>query len=139
MTFVRQKIEVRSSSKRVAAGKGAKRSAVTAKAPRGGGRAAKAGPRKSQARTSAGVASQVAQVRLQADEMAALRGVMRQLDLPSTSEALREGIRLLIREAAEVAAAEEIRRFYGDQPVPLPDGVVPATQEELDAADAEQW
>jgi Arc/MetJ-type ribon-helix-helix transcriptional regulator len=71
--------------------------------------------------------------------MAALREVMDQLDLPSTSEALREGIRLLIREAAELAAAEEIRRFYGDQPVPLPDGVVPATEEELAAADAEQW
>lgn len=48
-------------------------------------------------------------------------------------------LRLLIREAAEIATAEEIHRFYGDQPAPLPDGVTPATQEELDAADAEQW
>jgi hypothetical protein len=71
--------------------------------------------------------------------MEALREVMRQLSLPSTSEALREGIRLLIREAAEVAAAEKIRRFYGEQPVPLPDGVVPATKEELAAADAARW
>jgi Ribbon-helix-helix protein, copG family len=83
--------------------------------------------------------SHVAQVRLQADEMAALRETMRQLGLPSTSEALREGIRLLVREATEVAAAEEIRRFYGEKPVPLPDGVIPATKEELAAADAMQW
>jgi hypothetical protein len=71
--------------------------------------------------------------------MEALHEAMRQLGLSSTSEALREGIRLLTREAAEVAAAEEIQRFYGDQPVPLPNGVVPATKEDLAAADAEQW
>jgi hypothetical protein len=71
--------------------------------------------------------------------MEALREVMRQLSLRSTSEALREGLRLLVREAAEVAAADEIQRFYGEQPVPLPEGVTPATKEELAAADAEQW
>lgn len=61
------------------------------------------------------------------------------LSLRSTSEALREGIRLLIREAAEAIAAKEIRRFYGGQPAPLPEGAVPATAEELAAADAQQW
>jgi Arc/MetJ-type ribon-helix-helix transcriptional regulator len=71
--------------------------------------------------------------------MEALREVMRQLGLRSTSEVLREGLRLLIREAAEIAAAEEIRRFYGERPVPLPEGVRAATREELVAADAEQW
>jgi hypothetical protein len=71
--------------------------------------------------------------------MEALHEVMRQLNLPSTAEALREGIRLLIRESVEVAAAEKIRRFYGEQPVPLPDGVVPVTKEELAAVDAEHW
>lgn len=71
--------------------------------------------------------------------MEALREVMHQLGLRSTSEVLREGLRLLVREAAEVAAAEEIRRFYGEQPVPLPDGVPPATRQELAAADAVQW
>jgi hypothetical protein len=81
----------------------------------------------------------VAQVRLQADELAALQNVMRQLHLPSTSEALREGIRLLVREAAEISATEDIRRFYGERPAPLPEGVIPATQQELAAADAEQW
>jgi len=81
----------------------------------------------------------VAQVRLQADEMAALQEVMHQLRLPSTSEALREGIRLLIREASELAAAEKIRRFYGDVPAPTPDGVVRATEEDLAAADTMQW
>jgi hypothetical protein len=46
-------------------------------------------------------------VRLQADEVVALQNAMRQLRLSSTSEALREGIRLLVREAAEISAAEE--------------------------------
>ncbi|MFL6074557.1 MAG: hypothetical protein ACJ73S_14275 [Mycobacteriales bacterium] len=71
--------------------------------------------------------------------MEALQKVMRQLHLPSTSEALREGIRLLVREAAEIAAAEDIRNFYGERSAPLPGGVVPATEQELAAADAEQW
>jgi Arc/MetJ-type ribon-helix-helix transcriptional regulator len=64
---------------------------------------------------------------------------MRQLHLSSTSEALREGIRLLIREAAEIAAADEVRSFYGERQAPLPDGVAPATDQELAAADTEQW
>jgi Arc/MetJ-type ribon-helix-helix transcriptional regulator len=64
---------------------------------------------------------------------------MQQLRLPSTSEALREGLRLLIREASELAAAENIRHFYGDNLAPVPDGVVRATQEDLAAADTAQW
>jgi hypothetical protein len=108
-------------------------------APARGGQATTVAVRGSRARASASAASHVAQVRLQADEMEALREVMRQLSLRSTSEALREGLRLLVREAAEVAAADEIRRFYGEQPVLLPEGVTPATKEELAAADAEQW
>jgi len=44
---------------------------------------------------------------------------MRQLRLPWTSEALREGIRLLFREAAEFVAAEDIRRFNSERPAPL--------------------
>lgn len=88
---------------------------------------------------STGRGSRVAQVRLQPDEIEALHNVMRQLHLSSTSEALREGIRLLVREAAEIAAAEGIQNFYGDQPAPLPQGVLPATEQELAAADAEQW
>ncbi len=99
----------------------------------------KASPARGQRRATKAAASQVAQVRLQADEMAALRDVMRQLSLPTTSEALREGIRLLLREAGEAAAAQEIERFYANRRAPLPEGVAPATQEELAAADAEQW
>lgn len=91
------------------------------------------------AKQAAPPASSVAQVRLQADELAQLHDAMRQLSLTTTSEALREGLRLLAREAREVTAAEEIRHFYGGEPAPLPDGVVPATQEELAAADLEQW
>lgn len=83
--------------------------------------------------------TKVAQVRLQSDELAALHQAMRRLSLPSTSEALREGLRLLVREAAEVEAAEEIRAFYDGAPAPLPDGVVPPTDEELRAADEARW
>ena len=71
--------------------------------------------------------------------MTALRDVMRQLSLPTTSEALREGIRLLVREAREIAAADNIQHFYAGQQAPLPGGVVPATETELAAADAEEW
>lgn len=90
-------------------------------------------------RAGAGGVSQVAQVRLQADEVAALQDAMQQMRLLSTSEALREGIRLLIHEASELAAAEKIRHFYGDVAAPLPDGVVEATEEDLAAADTVQW
>ncbi len=71
--------------------------------------------------------------------MAALQAVMHQLRLSSTSEALREGIRLLIREANELAAAEEISHFYGGRLAPLPQGVVPATAADLATADAARW
>jgi hypothetical protein len=111
--------------------------AASAKADRRNG--TKASPARGQRRAAGAAASQVAQVRLQADEMAALREVMRQLSLPTTSEALREGIRLLLREAGEATAAHEIERFYANRRAPLPEGVAPATQEELAAADAEQW
>lgn len=78
-------------------------------------------------------------MRLRPDEVDALHVVMRQLHLASTSEALREGIRLLTREAAEVAASDDIRSYYGGEPAPLPDGVVAPTEDELAAADAERW
>jgi hypothetical protein len=71
--------------------------------------------------------------------MAALQGVVRRLNLASTSEALREGIRLLVREAAEIEAADEIRTFYGDRPAPLPEGVSAPSAAELRAADEAQW
>jgi len=83
--------------------------------------------------------SQLAQVRLQPDEVADLHSAMVQLKLPTRSDALREAIRLLIREAAEVTAAEDIRNFYAGGMAPLPDGVVPASAEELARADAEPW
>ncbi|MFD9725767.1 hypothetical protein [Streptomyces sp. NPDC059072] len=83
--------------------------------------------------------SRLAQVRLRGDEMQALQEVMRTLHLNSTSDALREGLRLLAREAAEVGAVEEIRAFYQEQGAPLPEGVVEPTDEELAAADEMQW
>jgi hypothetical protein len=67
---------------------------------------------------------------------------MRALNLSSTSDALREGLRLLAREAAEVGAADELRAFYRGQPAPLPDGVTPADEnelEELEEVDQMQW
>ncbi|MFK0285610.1 hypothetical protein ACIQVL_34830 [Streptomyces sp. NPDC090499] len=83
--------------------------------------------------------TEVAQVRLRPDEMADLRLVMQALSLPSVSDALREGLRLLSREAAEVAAAEQIRSFYQGEHAPTPAGVLPATAEELSAGDEIEW
>ncbi|MER7166452.1 hypothetical protein ABT336_10365 [Micromonospora sp. NPDC000207] len=83
--------------------------------------------------------AKVAQVRLQPDEVADLEMVVRHLNLGSTSEALREGLRLLVREAAEEQAAEEIRAFYDGKQAPRPAGVAPATEAELRAADDTQW
>jgi hypothetical protein len=71
--------------------------------------------------------------------MDALQEVMRTLHLGSTSDALREGLRLLAREAAEVDAAADIRAFYAAGPAPLPDGVTEPTDSELSAADSAQW
>jgi hypothetical protein len=140
MTAVRRNATTRGGSKKATAQKVTGRSAATAsKSPARRGQAAKATPPRRQASTRGGGASHVAQVRLQADELAVLRQVMRQLSLPSMSEALREAIRLLIREATEAAAAEELRRFYGEKPVPVPEGVIPATKKELAAADEVQW
>lgn len=64
---------------------------------------------------------------------------MRTMHLNSTSEALREGLRLLAREAAELDAAADIRAFYGGRPAPLPAGVIPPTEDELVAADDTTW
>jgi hypothetical protein len=82
----------------------------------------------------------LAQVRLQADEVEALRQAMVTLNLGSTSDALREGLHLLVREAAEAGAAEEIRAYYEGRPAPLPDGAaLPPSEDELRAADEMQW
>lgn len=83
--------------------------------------------------------SRLAQVRLRDDEMQALERVMQTLDLASTSDALREGLKLLAKEAAEVSAAEDIRAFYGEQSVPLPAGVAEPSDSELAAADDMRW
>lgn len=83
--------------------------------------------------------TEVAQVRLRPDEMADLRLVMQSLNLASVSDALREGLRLLSREAAELAASEEIRSFYRGATAPAPAGVLPATAEELAAGDEIEW
>ncbi|MGW4647805.1 hypothetical protein [Kitasatospora sp. NPDC004289] len=111
-----------------------KKRAKKAVAKKGASAKAKRGP------VAAGPAgSQVAQVRLRGDEVRALREVMSALQLESTSDALREGLRLLAREAAEVTAAEEIRAFHGGYPAPLPDGVSEPTEAELAAVDEMQW
>lgn len=86
-----------------------------------------------------GGATSVAQVRLRPDELADLQRVMRTLNLHSLSDALREGLRLLSREATEVAASQEIRDFYQGASAPTPVGVVPATADELAAADDTEW
>lgn len=83
--------------------------------------------------------SRMAQVRLRTDELARLQHSMRILRIPSTSDALREGLRLLEREANAEEAATEIRNFYGDRPAPLPDGAVPVDDADLKAVDDEEW
>jgi hypothetical protein len=83
--------------------------------------------------------SVLAQVRLRADENAQLRAAMERLNLKSTSDALREGLRLLNREALEVAAAEEIRAFYHGELAPVPEGVAPVDEADLAAADEADW
>src|SRR5579859_168246 len=55
------------------------------------------------------LATRPAQVRLRPDELARLAHSMRVLQITSTSDALREGLRLLEREAYEEEAAAEIR------------------------------
>jgi Arc/MetJ-type ribon-helix-helix transcriptional regulator len=97
--------------------------------------------RASQARQKRGGsgATSVAQVRLRPDELADLQQVMQTLNLHSLSDALREGLRLLSREATEVAAAQEIRDFYQGAQAPTPAGVLPMTADELAAADETEW
>lgn len=48
------------------------------------------------------------------------------LGLDGISALVREGLLLLHRRARELTAAAEYEKFYGGQPAPLPDGVVPA-------------
>lgn len=78
-------------------------------------------------------------MRLRPEEVAALEEVMRALHIASTSDAIREGLRLLAREAAEVVAADGIRAFYLGGTAPLPDGVTEPTEAELAAVDEAEW
>jgi hypothetical protein len=71
--------------------------------------------------------------------MDALQAVMRTMQLGSTSDALREGLRLLAREAAEMDAAADLHAFYAGRSVPLPDGTPQPTDAELAAADDARW
>jgi len=48
------------------------------------------------------------------------------LGLEGISALVREGLLLLHRRARELTAAAEYEKFYGGQPAPLPDGVIPA-------------
>jgi hypothetical protein len=48
------------------------------------------------------------------------------LGLEGISALVREGLLLLHRRARELTAAAEYEKFYGRQPAPLPDGVIPA-------------
>lgn len=85
------------------------------------------------------LATRPAQVRLRPDELARLEHSMRVLQIASTSEALREGLRLLEREAYEEESAAEIRAFYQNRTAPLPDGVVPIDEAEMAATDESEW
>lgn len=48
------------------------------------------------------------------------------LGLGGMSEVVREGLRLVHKRARALALAAEYDDFYGGQPAPLPEGVVPA-------------
>ncbi|WP_232838645.1 hypothetical protein [Streptomyces geranii] len=78
-------------------------------------------------------------MRLRPDELADLQQVVRTLQLHSLSDALREGLRLLSREATEVAASQEIREFHQCAQAPTTAGVPAATEAELAAADETEW
>ncbi|MDT0441939.1 hypothetical protein [Streptomyces johnsoniae] len=80
-----------------------------------------------------------AQVRLSAQDWADLRETMRILGLGTTSEALREAIRLLHREARQVQAAQSIAEFYADAEPPLPVTDALVTEADLAAADRAEW
>jgi hypothetical protein len=80
-----------------------------------------------------------AQVRLSAQDWTDLRETMSILDLETTSQALREAIRLLHREARQIQAAQSIAEFYADAepPPPVTDALV--TEADLAAADRAEW
>ncbi|MCD0482340.1 hypothetical protein LO771_07920 [Streptacidiphilus sp. ASG 303] len=79
----------------------------------------------------------LAQMRLQPGDADRLEEIREVFGLDSTSDVLREAVRRLAIEADEIRAAQNIGDHYGDGPAPLPEGVAPATEEELAAADAE--
>lgn len=73
-----------------------------------------------------GARDRLVHVRLCRADLDALHDVMRTLNLRSTSDALRVGLRLLAREAAEVRAADEIYAFFGRRLAePAGDGLAP--------------
>lgn len=81
----------------------------------------------------------IAQVRLGGAEWAELRETMKALGLSSTSEALREALRLLHREARREAMAQGIERYYHGEPAPAPEGVPPVSAADVEAADRYEW
>lgn len=81
----------------------------------------------------------IAQVRLGRDEWTELRETMKTLGLTSTSQALREALRLLYREARREAMAHGIERYYRDEPAPPPEGALPVSAADIEAADRSEW
>jgi hypothetical protein len=79
-----------------------------------------------------------AQVRLTQREWEDLVETMTLLRLESTSDALREGLRLLHHEAKAEAMARNISQYYRGSAPPLEGDPVP-TFEELTAADSSEW
>lgn len=65
------------------------------------------------------------------DEIEAAAAYRRSAGAPPTAEEVAE-----VLASVEQSAAKNIREFYGGKPAPVPDGVVPVTQEDLDVADA---
>jgi hypothetical protein len=54
------------------------------------------------------------------------------LGLTNRTEIVKAALELLHQHAAELRMARGVERFYGAGPIPLPDGVVPLDESELD-------
>ena len=63
--------------------------------------------------------SKLVQARISAAEASILERTIATLGLDSSSDALREGLRLLDIHAQETEAAQQMSELYGDQAAPL--------------------
>lgn len=119
----------------VKTGGGAQKGAETGLAPRRVRRTSPAAPLKPTAGSPAREASSptdVWQARVAAEFGAKLMEDAEVLGLSSKTDIVKAALELLHRQAAELRMARGVEAFYGDGAVPLPVGVVPLDESELD-------